>query len=60
MHDIDQRPVAPDYTRACIIMFGVNLSWLLLLAWAIGGLVTVALLGWALNRLISRLALSRS
>ena len=29
---------APNFTNACIVMFGVNLSWVFLLLWALWGL----------------------
>ena len=47
-----QRPVssAPDFTNACIVMFGVNIAWVFLLLWALWGLIAVAALGWCLNR----------
>ena len=41
---------APNFTNACIVMFGVNLSWVFLLLWALWGLLAVAALGWSLNR----------
>ncbi|WP_037914986.1 hypothetical protein [Sulfitobacter sp. 20_GPM-1509m] len=41
---------APNYTNACIVMFGVNLSWVFLVLWALWGLLAVAALGWTLNR----------
>lgn len=45
---------APNYTTACILMFGVNLTWVLLLIWAIWGLLAAALLGLGINHLIDR------
>ena len=41
---------APDYTRACLVMFGVNVLWVLVAIWAIWGLIAALALGWALNR----------
>lgn len=55
MRDSDDRPAAPDYTLACIVMFGVNLLWLFVVIWAIWGLLAVALLGWAVSALIDRI-----
>lgn len=59
MRDTTDRPAAPNYTSACIVMFGVNLVWVFLVLWAIWGLVAVALTGWGLNRLIDRVAQAR-
>ncbi|MFD2739132.1 hypothetical protein ACFSUD_06110 [Sulfitobacter aestuarii] len=50
-----QCPPAPDYTRTCIVMFGVNLAWFLLLIWALWGLAAGALAGWLVHRLIARI-----
>lgn len=44
---------APNYTNACIAMFGVNLTWILFAIWAFWGLVVAALTGWCVNRIIS-------
>jgi hypothetical protein len=41
---------APNFTAACIVMFGVNLSWVFLFVWAVWGLIAVAILGWLLNQ----------
>ncbi|MEM6890035.1 MAG: hypothetical protein AAF636_18140 [Pseudomonadota bacterium] len=30
---------APNFTKACIVMFGVNLAWMLLAAFAIWGIL---------------------
>ena len=60
MRDNQDRRSAPNYTNACIVMFGVNLVWVFLVLWAIWGLVAVAATGWALNLLIRRIELSRA
>lgn len=60
MRDNQKRRSAPNYTNACIVMFGVNLVWVFLVVWAIWGLVGVAATGWALNLLIRRIELSRT
>ena len=46
------RPVgrAPDFTPACIVMFGVNWAWVFLVVWVAWGLLAVALLGWVVNQ----------
>ena len=49
MRDHNRRS-APDFTQACIVMFGVNIAWVFLLLWAVWGLIAVAVLGWCLNR----------
>lgn len=41
---------APNYTSACIVMFGVNLTWVLLFLFAIWGLIAAVFLGLAVNR----------
>lgn len=46
---------APDYTRACIVMFGVNLTWILFALWAIWGLIIAGAFSYGLNHLINRL-----
>ncbi|APE44140.1 hypothetical protein BOO69_12565 [Sulfitobacter alexandrii] len=59
MRDSHDRPAAPNYTQACIVMFGVNLAWVLMAIWAIWGLIAAAALGWAVNKVIDRIALTR-
>lgn len=46
---------APNYTNACIVMFGVNIAWVLVLIWAIWGLVAAVLLGFGVNVLLDRI-----
>ncbi len=58
--DDHQIKSAPNYTNACIVMFGVNLAWVFLVLWAVWGLVAVALLGWSLNRWMTWLAARRA
>ncbi len=55
MRDSDDRPAAPDYTLACIVMFGGNLLWVFVVIWAIWGLLAVALSGWAVSAVIDRI-----
>ena len=45
---------APNYTKACIVMFGVNITWVLVAIWAIWGLIAAILLGLGVNHLIDR------
>ncbi|WP_299024092.1 hypothetical protein [uncultured Sulfitobacter sp.] len=44
---------APNFTQACIVMFGVNIAWVFVAIWAIWGLIAVAVTGWCINRVIS-------
>ncbi len=60
MRDTTDRPAAPNYTNACIVMFGVNLTWMLFVIWAIWGLLAVAATGWLAARLIDRIERHRS
>ena len=46
---------APNYTSACIVMFGVNIAWLLVAIWAVWGLIAALLLGVGVNHLIERM-----
>ena len=55
MRQHNDRPAAPDFTQACIVMFGVNLTWVLMVIWAIWGLIAVAALGWIVNKMINRI-----
>jgi len=47
------RGSAPNFTNACIVMFGVNIAWVFMVIWSIWGLIAVAATGWCINRLIS-------
>ncbi|WP_417525969.1 hypothetical protein [Marinovum sp.] len=60
-HRSHDRPVgrAPNYTAACVVMFGVNLIWVLVALLAAFGLAAVLLAGLALNGWISWLAARR-
>jgi len=51
---------APNYTNAALVMGLVNLFWVLLVLWVMFGLPVVLLLGWGLNRLITRLQRRRA
>lgn len=59
MRDTEDRPAAPNYTQACIVMFGVNLTWVLVAIWAIWGLLAAAVLGWLVNKVIDRIGVAR-
>ncbi len=54
MRDQDRQP-APNYTNACIVMFGVNITWVFMVIWAIWGLILVMVLGAFINHLMTRL-----
>lgn len=45
---------APNYTTACIAMFGINVTWILIVIWAVWGLVAAALLALGVNHVIER------
>lgn len=40
---------APNFTGACIVMFGVNLAWVMLFLFAVYGLVAAVFLALVLN-----------
>ena len=46
---------APNYTNACIVMFGVNITWVLVAIWAIWGLIAAMLLGLGVHHLLARI-----
>ncbi|WP_372988977.1 hypothetical protein [Sulfitobacter sp.] len=56
MREDHDRPSAPNFTHACIVMFGVNIFWLFMVIWVVWGLLAVALCGWAVNLLINWIA----
>jgi hypothetical protein len=43
---------APNFTKACVVLFGVNITWILFAIWAIWGLIAVAVSGWCVNLVI--------
>jgi hypothetical protein len=55
MRNDQERPRAPDYTTAALIMLGVNLMWIFLVIWAYAGFLPVLILAVFLNRAITRL-----
>lgn len=59
MRDTSDRPAAPNYTHACIVMFGVNLLWILIVIWINWGLMAVAFVGWLVHQVINRIAMAR-
>jgi hypothetical protein len=50
---------APDFTTACIVMFGVNLSWILFLLFAIYGLIIAVFAALVVNHLIKWIELRK-
>ncbi|NNK16269.1 MAG: hypothetical protein HKP51_05135 [Sulfitobacter sp.] len=60
MRHSNDRPAAPNFTQACIVMFGINLTWIFMVIWAIWGLLAVALIGWVVNKVITRIDLARN
>lgn len=59
MRDSNGGGAAPDFTVACIVMFGVNLSWVLMLVWVIWGLIGAGVTGWLVNRALIRIENAR-
>ena len=59
MRNKNDLPAAPNYTQACIVMFGVNITWILMAIWAIWGLLAAAALGWGVNRVIKHIEMAR-
>lgn len=59
MRDNNDRPSAPDFTVACIVMFGVNLTWMLMVIWVVWGLIAAAATGWVVNKVINRIEAAR-
>lgn len=56
----DHRAAAPNYTNACIVMFAINLSWVLIALWAAWGLLAVIAAGWLINRTITHIEDARA
>ncbi|WP_299406080.1 hypothetical protein [uncultured Roseobacter sp.] len=50
---------APNYTSACIVMFGVNLTWVLLFLFALWGLVVAVFVALAVNHWLNWLDFRR-
>ncbi len=48
---------APNFKQTCLVMFGVNITWIFFAIWAIWGLIAVACTGWCINRAISLIEL---
>ena len=59
MRDNNDRPAAPNFTQACVVMFGVNITWVFVMIWAIWGILAVAVTGWVLNQIINRIDAAR-
>ena len=57
--DAHDRPSAPNFTSACIFMFGVNLVWILATLWAIWGFVAVLITSYGVHKWIDRIEASR-
>ena len=50
---------APNFTGACIVMFGVNVAWVMLWLYAVYGLVAAVFLGLAVNHWINWIELRK-
>lgn len=48
---------APNYTNACIVMFGVNILWVLVVVWTVWGLVCAIMLGFGVHLLLERVSI---
>ncbi|MEM6940204.1 MAG: hypothetical protein AAF943_16635 [Pseudomonadota bacterium] len=59
MRDDRPRGSAPNYTQACVVLFGVNITWILMVIWVWWGLLAVALTGWLVNHVIHRIGKAR-
>ena len=44
---------APNFTGACIVMFGVNLAWILMFLFAVYGLVAAVFIGLVVNHWVN-------
>jgi hypothetical protein len=55
----DTRGTAPNYTSACIVMFGVNMAWILMLFFALYGLVTAVFISLVVNHWLNWLEFRR-
>jgi hypothetical protein len=55
MRDTNDRSPAPNFTQACIVMFGINITWIFVMIWAIWGLLGVAVTGWVVNQIINQI-----
>ena len=51
----DEPIKAPDFTNACVVMFGVNITWIFTVIWAIWGLIIVMIVGAFINHMMTRL-----
>ncbi|MEE4188747.1 MAG: hypothetical protein V2I76_09925 [Roseobacter sp.] len=40
---------APNFTNACIVMFGVNLAWVMMVLFAVYGLVAAVFIALVVN-----------
>lgn len=59
--EMDNRKIgrAPDFTAACIVMFGVNLAWILIFLYAAFGLIAAVFVGLVLNHALNWIKLRR-
>lgn len=48
-------PSAPNYTNAALAMGLINLLWIFILLWVAFGLPIVLILGFLINKMITRL-----
>ncbi len=55
-----QMDAAPNYTNAALVMGLVNLLWIFTALWVAFGLPAILVLGYALDKLISRMGRTRT
>ena len=48
-------PSAPNYTNAALVMGLVNLLWIFMTLWVVFGLPVVLIVGFILDKLITRI-----
>lgn len=60
MQDPSRQSPAPNYTCACVVMFGVNITWMLMLVWIVWGLIAACLTGWIVSKILDRIDKTRA
>lgn len=58
--DLHDRPSAPDFTSACVFMFGVNLIWILIAIWAVWGFLALLGTAYAVKKWVEWVAVKRN
>lgn len=60
MRHNNDRLAAPNFTQACVVLFGVNLTWILMVIWIVWGIAAVAITGWIVGKVIDRIGMARN